>query len=216
MLGKAFGLGKKHKKNTPDTETAAINKSTTPVGNIPKLLNPTGRIGLQTLQKMANVYDKLEFMRFVRQPVFVGSSIQAGSFSDQTRTNTNEMNKTIIFEAEVTEDASSASETLKHAIYPLIKREHANRAQAIFSVGRVGGNDMVMPDLAISKQHAFLEIKRGDCYIRDGGSTNGTLLNGRHVGKKPMQLRDGDIVGFARYEFSLLFPESLYNMLKGL
>ena len=60
------------------------------------MLNPSGRIDLQTLQKMANVYDKLEFIRFVGQPVFVGSSIQAGFFSDQIHANTNEMNRTVI------------------------------------------------------------------------------------------------------------------------
>jgi len=74
--GRTFGLGKKHKKYHGN-RGSSYKKSTTPVGNISKMLNPSGRIGFQTLQKMANVYDKLEFIRFVGQPVFVGSSIQA-------------------------------------------------------------------------------------------------------------------------------------------
>ena len=74
---------------------------------------------------------------------------------------------------------------------------------------------MIMPDYAISKQHASIEIKRGNFLIRDGGSTNGTSINGKRAEKKPVQIRDKDVVAFARYEFTFLFPESLYEMLRG-
>jgi hypothetical protein len=215
MLGKTFGLIRRRKKDPEDKSAAVPDDSVVPIGNVAKLLNTSGRIGLQTLQKMAKVYEKPEFMRFIRQPVLVGSSIQAGSFSDRSRAKSDEMNRTIIFEADVAEEASSASESLKHAIYPLVKREYISGARTTFSVGRVEGNDMIMPDLAISKQHAFLEIQRGSFLIRDGGSTNGTTINGKRVGKKPLQVRDGDILGFARYEFAFIFPESLYDMLLG-
>ena len=215
MLGKAFGFIKKRKKSTEDDEAAASTESVAPIGNISKLLNPAGRIGLQTLHKMTEVYEKPEFMRFMRHAVLVGSSIQAGSFSNQARTGGDEMNRTIVFEVDLAEEASSASETLKHAIYPLVKREYVSGTRTTFSVGRVEGNDMIMPDLAISKQHAFLKIQRGDYWIQDGGSTNGTSINGKRVTKKPIQVQNGDIIGFARYEFTFLSPESLYNMLKG-
>ena len=214
MLGKALGLMKRRKKDPGGKSAAVPDDSVAPIVNIAKLLNPSGRIGLQTLQKMAKVYDKPEFKRFMRQPVLVGSSIQAGSFSKRVGAGSDEINRTIIFEVDVAEEASSSSETLKHAIYPLVKREFISGARTTFSVGRVDGNDMMMPDLAISKQHAFLEIQRGNFLIRDGGSTNGTTINGKRVGKKSVQVRDGDIVGFARYEFAFIFPESLYDMLK--
>ena len=74
---------------------------------------------------------------------------------------------------------------------------------------------MIMPDYAISKQHAMLEIKRGNYTIMDCGSTNGTMVNGKRINKKPVSLQDGNVVGFARYEFTFLFPESLYDMLIG-
>ncbi len=214
MLGKAFGLVKKRQKDTVDNRAATVNTSIAPIGNISKMLNPSGRIGLQTLQKMAKVYEKPEFIRFMRQPVFVGSSIQAGSFSDQARVGSDQLNRTIIFEVDVAEEASSASETLKNAIYPLIKREYVSGARIIFTIGRVADNDISMADFAISKQHAILEIRRGNYLIRDCGSTNGTTLNGKRVEEKPMQVQNGDVVGFARYEFTFLFPESLYDMLK--
>jgi len=72
-----------------------------------------------------------------------------------------------------------------------------------------------MPDYAISKQHAILEIKRGSYSIRDCDSTNGTAVNGKRLDKKPVLLKDGDVIGFARYEFTFLFPDSFYDMLSG-
>ncbi|MBT8370683.1 MAG: FHA domain-containing protein [Desulfobacterales bacterium] len=215
MLGKAFGLRKKRKKDTADKGAAPANPSVAPIGNISKMLNSSGRIALQTLQQMTQVYEKPEFIRFMRQPALIGSSIQAGSFANPARTSSDEVNRTIIFEMDAAEEATSASETLKHAIYPLVTREYVSGARASFSIGRVGGNDMIMPDLAISKQHAFIEIQRGNYLIRDVNSTNGTTVNGKRVHKKPKQIQDGDIIGFARYEFSFLFPDSLFDMLQG-
>lgn len=214
MLGKAFGLKKKSKNDDMAKGSAATGTSIAPIANVSRMLNTSGRISLQILQKTTEIYKKPEFIRFIRQPVLAGSSIQAGSFSGLAPIGSDEMNRTIIFEIDDVEDEISPSETLKHAIYPLVKSESGSRAKNTFSVGRVDGNDMIMADLAISKQHAAFEIKRGNYLIKDHGSTNGTALNGKRVEKKPMKVQDGDIVGIARYEFTFLFPESLYNMLK--
>jgi hypothetical protein len=34
------------------------------------------------------------------------------------------------------------------------------------------------------------------------------------LGKKRAKLSDKDVIGFARYEFTFLYPKSLYNMLR--
>jgi len=214
MFGKAFGLMKKQDK-TADQSTGAGGKARAPLGNISKMLNASGRIGLQVLQKMVKIYTQMEFERFMQQPVLVGSSIQIGSLATHNRHAQDELNKTVIFELDTEETGSSASESLKHAIYPLVKNEYASGRVNIFSIGRVDGNDMIMPDYAISKQHATIEIKPGNYLIRDGGSTNGTMINGKRLEKKPAQIRDKDVVAFARYEFTFYTPESLYKMLRG-
>ena len=151
----------------------------------------------------------------MEQPALVGSSIQSGSLNLRKRANKEEMNRTVIFEINDGEEASSPSETLKHAIYPLVKGEYATGPVNALTIGRVDGNDLIMPDYAISKQHAILEIKRGTYSIRDCDSTNGTMVNGKRLDKKAVYLKDGDVVGFARYEFTFLFPESLYDMISG-
>jgi pSer/pThr/pTyr-binding forkhead associated (FHA) protein len=71
-----------------------------------------------------------------------------------------------------------------------------------------------MPDYAISKRHAIIDVEDGNYYIRDAGSTNGTKLNGTRLGKKRVRLKDKDVIGFARYEFTFLYPKSLYEMLR--
>ena len=208
-----FGLKKKQKKNVDDQAAGGDVEARTPLGDISKMLNASGRIALPALQKIVKVYPKNKFTIFMEQPVLVGSSIQSGSLNLRMRASKEEMNRTVVFELDVAEEGTSTSETLKHAVYPLIKGEFTTGPKYTFSIGRIDGNDMVMPDYVISKQHAILEIKRGDYTIRDCGSTNGTMVNGKRLDKKPVNLRNGDVVGFARYEFTFLFPEALYDML---
>ena len=214
MFGKAFGLMKKQKK-TADPTPGASGKARERLGDLSKMLNASGRISLQMLQKISKVYTQLEFERFMQQPVLVGSSIQAGSLATHNRHAKDELNKTVIFELNADETGSGSSDSLQHAIYPLVKNEYASGPVNIFSIGRIDGNDMIMPDYAISKQHATIEIKRDTYFVRDGGSTNGTTINGRRLDKKPVQIRDKDVLAIARYEFTFYTPASLYAMLRG-
>ena len=57
MFGKAFGLMKKPKQ-TADQSSGAGGATRAPLGDISKMLNPSGRIGLQVLQKLAKVYNR--------------------------------------------------------------------------------------------------------------------------------------------------------------
>jgi hypothetical protein len=209
-----FGLKKKQKKDVDDKAAGGGVKARAPLGDISKMLNASGRIALPTLHKLVKAYRKTKFKVFMEQPVLVGSSIQSGSLNLRSRASKEPVNRTVVFELDTAEEVSSPSETLKHAIYPLVKGEFATDPINFFTIGRIDGNDMIMPDYAISKQHAILEIKRGDYTIRDCGSTNGTMVNGKRLDKKPVKLRDGDVVGFARYEFTFLYPETLYDMLR--
>jgi hypothetical protein len=206
-----FGLKKKQKNDIDDQAAGDGIRARSPLGDISKMLNASGRIALPTLQKLVKVYNKSKFKTFMEQPVLVGSSIQSGSLNLRKRVS----KETVVFELDVAEEGSSPSETLKYAIYPLVKGEFATGSISSFTIGRVDGNDMIMPDYAISKEHAILEIKRGDYTIRDCGSTNGTMVNGKRLDKKPVNLRNGDVVGFARYGFTFLYPEPLYDMLTG-
>jgi hypothetical protein len=216
MLGKTFSRFRKH-KNSEEAQPADKKPETSlQVGTISKMLSASGRIGLANLRKIAQEYEKEKFIRFMLRPVLAGSAIQAGTISAKESPGGNEMNRTQIFEPSGTNPgASPASEALRHAIYPLVKGEYSTTSSRSFTVGRIDGNDMVMPDFAISKKHAVITIENDSYYIKDLGSTNGTMRNGLRLDKKPVKINDKDVLSFARYEFTFLFPASLYKMLHG-
>jgi hypothetical protein len=216
MLGRTFARFKKQKKN----DTAAVaapthKKDGSPGGRLAKLLSASGRVSLASLRKMAAEDEVDVFVKFVQRPVLVGSAVKAGVISSQSGMSGDELNSTQIFEPSKSMGSSiSASESLKHAVYPLVKGEYPATPRGSFYIGRINGNDMIMPDYAISKRHAIIDIEDGTYYLRDAGSTNGTKINGTRLGKKRVKLKDKDVIGFARYEFTFLYPKSLYNMLR--
>ena len=215
MLGKKFARLKKQKNN----ETAAVVSSNhsdnaSKIGRIAKMLSASGRVSLASLRKLAQEHEAEAFVIYVQRPFLVGSAIKSGIISSAGMGN-DALNSTQIFEPSKSQGSSiSASESLKHAIYPLVKGEYPATPRGAFYIGRINGNDMIMPDYAISKRHAIIDIEDGTYYIRDAGSTNGTRINGSRLAKKRMQLRDKDVVSFARYEFTFLYPKSLYTMLR--
>ena len=216
MLGRTFARLKKKKPNA--TTPVALSKQNNPVmpaGQIAKMLSASGRVSLASLRKFAQDHEAKAFVQFMQQPVLVGSAIKTGIISTQSGMASDEFNSTQIFEPSKSMGSSlSASESLKHAVYPLVKGEYPATPRGSFYIGRINGNDMIMPDYAISKRHAIIDVESGIYYLRDAGSTNGTKLNGTRLGKKREVLKDKDVIGFARYEFTFLYPKSLYNMLR--
>lgn len=105
---------------------------------------------------------------------------------------------------------------LQQALYPLVKGAEAiSKDPDNFYIGREPGSDLVVPDFSISKRHALIEIIDGHYFLSDLGSSNGTMINDIADKIKKVELKDGDRITFARFEFSFLFPESLYLLLKG-
>lgn len=182
-------------------------------GDIGSLLNASGRMNLQVLEQLAATYERPKFVSFIKNPVLAGASIQAGAIALRQRSKSSDPNRTCLFEVASGAETEALSEVLKHAIYPLVKEPGTHRAQHIFTIGRVNGNDLIIPDIAISKRHAILELTQDRYTIRDCDSTNGTMLNGQRVTNSHRPIQDGDTISFARYEFLFLSPDSLYNRL---
>lgn len=180
---------------------------------IEALLTASGRVNPGALMRFARSCDVADFCRFVRRPVLAGSGVRSGMMAGRKGPGDGEPNATLAFQMRAEPDGHSLSEVLKHAVYPLVKAPDATRAEHLFAIGRVSGNDCVIPDLAISKRHALIEVRDQACMIRDCGSTNGTRLNGQILGQQFKPLHDGALVTFARYEFNFLVPRSLYQRL---
>ena len=71
-------------------------------------------------------------------------------------------------------------------------------------LGRVEGNDIVLPDSSVSSKHALLEVKTEGIYLTDLGSTNGTTINNHRIQTNTkIMLHPGDQVAFGASVFSL-------------
>jgi pilus assembly protein CpaF len=59
------------------------------------------------------------------------------------------------------------------------------------TIGRVQGNDIVLPKGNVSKRHARVLLKDGKFIIVDLKSTNGTYVNGRKI-TTPLVVKEAD------------------------
>lgn len=74
------------------------------------------------------------------------------------------------------------------------------------SIGRLSSNSIVVPDERVSRRHALINVQgKGEFWLVDLGSGNGTYLNGRRV-VQPTRLREGDRIEIA--DLQLHFRQS--------
>ncbi len=59
-------------------------------------------------------------------------------------------------------------------------------------LGRGTDADIRLPDTGVSRKHVDVQLDGGTVTVEDLGSTNGTLVNGRRVGRQ--ELADGDVI----------------------
>lgn len=64
------------------------------------------------------------------------------------------------------------------------------------SIGRDGDNSIVLDDPSVSAEHAVLVPSARGWQVQDLGSTNGTFVNGREVGTRPIPLRGNEDIAF--------------------
>src|SRR4029077_1446013 len=69
------------------------------------------------------------------------------------------------------------------------RRESFDRTE--INVGRVQGNDLMLPKGNVSKRHARLLYRDGRFIVTDLKSTNGTYVNGRKIAQATI-VREGD------------------------
>lgn len=82
------------------------------------------------------------------------------------------------------------------------------------SLGRRPYNDIVIDNMAVSGEHAVLQLSGTEAYIEDLNSTNGTYINGKTV--KKQQLHHGDTVEIGKYKIKYVDESSTgENAVKG-
>lgn len=70
------------------------------------------------------------------------------------------------------------------------------------TLGRRPYNDIVIDNLAISGEHAVLQMTGGQVFLEDLNSTNGTYVNGKATKKQLLQ--DGDVVEVGKYKIKFV------------
>jgi len=101
---------------------------------------------------------------------------------------------------------------IRFVAYPV--RRRGRSVGHLITIGRAANNDVAIPDLSISRFHAFLkESPTGGWQIQDAGSTNGTGVNGGPVPRQghgaPLDLKAGDSVRLGQVEVTFLGAEEL-------
>ena len=74
------------------------------------------------------------------------------------------------------------------------------------TLGRRPYNDIVIDNLAVSGEHAVLQMVGADVFIEDLNSTNGTYINGKAI--KKQLLTHNDTVEIGKYKIKFLVDES--------
>jgi pSer/pThr/pTyr-binding forkhead associated (FHA) protein len=74
------------------------------------------------------------------------------------------------------------------------------------TLGRRPYNDIVIDNLAVSGEHAVLQMVGQDVYIEDQNSTNGTYINGRAVKKQLLQ--HNDTIEIGKYKIKYLVEDN--------
>jgi hypothetical protein len=77
------------------------------------------------------------------------------------------------------------------------------RLEPASTLGRVAGNTIVIDDPHTSARHAELRFARGQWWLRDLGSSNGTRLNDEPV-RAVVGVRPGDVIQCGRVRFRLV------------
>jgi pilus assembly protein CpaF len=83
------------------------------------------------------------------------------------------------------------------------RRESYDRTE--INVGRVQGNDLMLPKGNVSKRHARLLFRDGRFIVTDLKSTNGTYVNGRKIAQATI-VREGDKIYIGDFVLRIEMP----------
>ena len=73
------------------------------------------------------------------------------------------------------------------------RRQEFNKSEV--TIGRVQGNDIILPKQNVSKRHSRIVVKDGKFIIVDLKSTNGTYVNGQRIKRIPLDFETDIYIG---------------------
>jgi hypothetical protein len=100
----------------------------------------------------------------------------------------------------------------------VIPIKHTGRSPypSMITVGRTRNNDVVLPDVVVSKFHAFFKEEDGKLLLQDADSRNGTRVDDQPVARKKASkgtvVGPGMKIGFGLLDFWLLDAAGLRDL----
>jgi len=82
----------------------------------------------------------------------------------------------------------------------VIKEVHLAKERT--TLGRRPYNDVVIDNLAVSGEHAAVQVTEGEVVLEDLDSTNGTFVNGKAIRRQALQ--HGDTIEVGKYKIQFL------------
>jgi pSer/pThr/pTyr-binding forkhead associated (FHA) protein len=121
-------------------------------------------------------------------------------------------------EIEKARDSDAAGRGLGQLLVYPVKQTGRTPFPRVVTVGRTRNNDIVLPDISISKFHAFFKDEGGLFALSDGESRNGTFVDGDRVSSakqgRPTPLKSGTLLKFGGLEFRFLDAADLIMVVR--
>lgn len=100
---------------------------------------------------------------------------------------------------------------MARVLHLIVKRKSKIVSELTFDstpiyIGRKVGVQIVLPDIAVSREHAIIEAKEGKWTIEDLGSANKTYLNGQAIRKAA--IRNGDVLSITEFSIEISFEDT--------
>jgi pSer/pThr/pTyr-binding forkhead associated (FHA) protein len=118
--------------------------------------------------------------------------------------------------AAIDESTNECTAGLSLLAYPIRRGERS--VGHLLTLGRTSNNDVVIPDLSVSRFHAFVKSSDGRFQIQDANSTNGSSVNNNSVpgqGHGPaVDLKSGDSVRLGQVELTFLSAQALRDFVR--
>ena len=102
-------------------------------------------------------------------------------------------------------------------VFPVNRPKTDGKLVSMVCLGRSAVNEIVVPDETISEVQAFIRRdERGDFFIQDTGSRNGTWVNSEQVPSQgegpPLRLRTGSRIKVGQVKLTFLRSDQFYSM----
>ena len=130
----------------------------------------------------ATMVEKAPQTVFAEAPITAMQRLETIQRSEASPRPGPEADQSVFLRSPVAQDAApSAVLVVTQTTDSLLLHKRIPVGLPTFVLGRGSACDLSLPDVAASRRHAVIEYVADDFVIRDGGSRNGTFLNGRRL-----------------------------------